>query len=116
MLYKALIVPHFDYASSIWGSANGSLLNDLQDIQTRGLTRRLKHKNIGENDLHYMALIQTLVQWRNEQLLLIIYNVYILKQECYLLEEPKSVNHGHNTRNNKAYTYQGKIPITLKRQ
>ena len=102
MLYKALIVPHFDYASSIWGSANGSLLNDLQDIQTRGLTRLLKHTNIEENDLHYIAKTQTLEQRRNKQLLLIIYNVYILKQECYLLEEPKSFNHGHNTRNNKA--------------
>ena len=102
MLYKALIVPLFDYASAVWGSAKMSLLEDLQEIQTKALTRLLKHKNIDEKDLHCMARLQTLEQRRNEQLLLIIYNVYVSKQECYLLEEPQTVNHGHSTRNNKA--------------
>ena len=60
MLYKALIVPHFDYASCIWGSASTSLLTDLQDIQTKALYRLLKLKNVDEGDLHGMAKIQTL--------------------------------------------------------
>ena len=32
----------------------------------------------------------------------IIYNVFVLNHECYLIGKPKTVNHGHNTRNNKA--------------
>ena len=35
MLYKSLIIPHFDYASCIWGSASTSLLTDLQDIKKK---------------------------------------------------------------------------------
>ena len=31
-----------------------------------------------------------------------IYNVFVLNHECYLIEKPKTLNHGHNTRSNKA--------------
>ena len=31
-----------------------------------------------------------------------IFNIFMLQKECYLLEEPKTINHGHNTRNNNA--------------
>ena len=101
-LYKSLITPHFDYASTIWGSASTSLLNDLQEIQSKAFASLLKQKDIEEKDLHKIAKIQTLEQRRNEQLLLLIYNVFVLNHECYLIEKTKTVNHGHNTRNNKA--------------
>ena len=73
-LYKSLITPHFDYASTIWGSASTSLLNDLQEIQSKAFARLLKQKGIKEKDLHRIAKIQTLEQRRNEQLLILIYN------------------------------------------
>ena len=101
-LYKSLITPHFDYASMIWGSASTSLLNDLQEIQSKAFARLLKQKDIEEKDLHRIAKIQTLEQQRNEQLLILIYNVFVLNHECKLIEKPKTVNHGHNTRNNNA--------------
>ena len=97
-----LIIPHFDYASCIWGSASTSLLTDLQDIQTKALYRLSKLKNVDESDLHGMAKIQTLENRRNEQLLILMFNVFVLNHECYLLETPKTVSHGHGTRNNKA--------------
>ena len=39
---------------------------------------------------------------QNEQLLILIFNVFVLNHECYLLETPKTVNHRHGTRNNRA--------------
>ena len=86
----------------LWGSASTSLLTDLQDIQTKALYRLLKLKNVDEGDLHGMAKIQTLENRRNEQLLILMFNVFVLNHECYLLETPKTVSHGHGTRNNKA--------------
>ena len=102
MLYKALVSPHFDYASCVWGSGSASQIDNLQDIQSKALENLLRHNNLEEKDLHTMAKTLTLEQRRNEQLLILMYNVYILKQECHLLEEPRTVNHGHNTRNNAA--------------
>ena len=81
MLYKALIIPHFDYASYIWGSASTSLLTDLQDIQTKDLYQLLKMKNLDENYLHGMAKIQTLENRQNEELLILIFNVFVLKHQ-----------------------------------
>ena len=101
-LYKSLITPHFDYASMTWGSASTPLLNDLQEIQSKAFARLLKQKDIEEKDLHRIAKIRTLEQLRNEQLLILIYNIFVLNHECYLIEKPKTVNHGHNTMNNKA--------------
>ena len=97
MLYKALVLPHFDYGSSIWGSASPNLLAKLQDIQTKTLIRVLEDK-----ELHRLAKIQTLEQRRNEKLLVMIYNILILRHDFYLLEELEPLNHGHNTRNNQA--------------
>ena len=57
MLYKALIVPHFDYASCIWGSANSTDLKKLQDIQTHSLSRIFKRNDLNEKDLHALAKI-----------------------------------------------------------
>ena len=102
MLYKALVVPHFDYGSSIWGSASQTLLGKLQDIQTKTLIRFTRRKDLNANELHRIAKVQTLEQRRNEQLLIIIYNTYVLKHESYLLENLKPLHHGHNTRNNQA--------------
>ena len=86
-LYKSLITPHFDYTSTIWGSASASLLNDLQDIQSKAFARLLKLKDIDEKDLHKVAKLQTLEQRRNEQLLILIYNVFVLNHECYLIQK-----------------------------
>ena len=102
MLYKALVLPHFDYGSSIWGSASPNLLAKLQDIQTKTLIRVLKRKDLEDRELHRLARIQTLEQRRNEQLLVMIYNILILRHDSYLLEELEPLNHGHNTRNNQA--------------
>ena len=102
MLYKSLITPHFDYASAIWGSASSSLLSNLQDIQTKALARLLKQKNKEEGHIHNIAKIQTLEQRRNEQLLILIYNVLVLNHECYLLQKPKAVSHRHDTRNSNS--------------
>ena len=102
MLYKALITPHFDYASAIWGSASSSLLSNLQDIQTKALARLLKQKNKEDGHIHNIAKIQTLEQRRNEQLLILIYNVLVLNHECYLLQKPKAVSHRHDTRNSNS--------------
>ena len=85
MLYKALIIPHFDYASCIWGSANDTDLQKLQDIQTYTLTRILKRKDVDEKNLHILTKIQTLEQRRQEQMLLLIFNAYILKHDSYLI-------------------------------
>ena len=38
----------FDYAITIWGSAATSLLNDLQDIQSKAFARLLKQKDLEE--------------------------------------------------------------------
>ena len=79
MRYKALIIPHFDYASCIWGSASTFLLTDLQYIQTKALYRLLKLNNVDEIDLHGMAKIQTLENRQNEQLLILVFNDFLTK-------------------------------------
>ena len=101
MLYKALIIPHFDYASCIWGSANDSDLRKLQDIQTNTLIRIVKRKDLTESALHNLVKMQTLEDQRNKQFILLIFNIYVLGHECYLVQRLRSLNHGHNTRNHE---------------
>ena len=55
-------------------SASTSLLDDLQNIQSKAFAKLLKQKDL----------------------------VFVLNHEFYLIEEPKTVNHDHNTRNNNA--------------
>ena len=102
MLYKALVLPHLDYGSAIWGSASATLLANLQDLQTKTLAKLLKMKGGEEKEVHILAKIQTLQQRRDEQLLISIFNILVLRHDSYLLEELQTLNHGHNTRNNQA--------------
>ena len=62
------------------------------------------NSDLEDRELHRLARlarIQTLEQRRNEQLLVMIYNILILRHDSYLLEELEPLNHGHNTRNNQ---------------
>ena len=77
LLYKSIIVPHLDYANIIWGSASANLLQHLQDIQTRAISKLTKNKNLSDRLINEDYGIQRLSQRRKLNLAILIYNTYI---------------------------------------
>ena len=52
LLFKTTILPHMDYAVLVWGSAGVTVIDELQDIQTKTLERLLKLKGLDDAALH----------------------------------------------------------------
>ena len=63
-----------DYAALVWGSAGVTVLDELQDMQTKTLERLLQLKGLDDVTLHYKANMQFLDCRRKEQLLITLFN------------------------------------------
>ena len=110
VLYKTTILPHMDYAALIWGSAGVTVIDELQNIQTKTLERLLKLKGLDDAALHKRVNVQFLDCKRNEQLLISRFNVLILGEEPFSNVEIKYNDHGHSTRaQQKDLLYQNQI-------
>ena len=70
LVYKTTILPHMDYAALVWGSAGVTVLDELQDMQTKTLERLLQLKGLDDVTLHYKANMQFLDCGRKEPLLI----------------------------------------------
>ena len=70
LVYKTTILPHIDYAALVLGSDGVTILDELQDMQTKTLQRRLQLKALDDVTLHNKANMQFLGCRRKEQLLI----------------------------------------------
>ena len=73
-LYKAMILPYFDYADVIYDGATNTHLKKLQNIQNRALRLCLKERQaLSISDLHNKCKLGTLQNRRQAHLLNLIF-------------------------------------------
>ena len=82
-LYKAMILPYFDYADVIYDGASNTHLKQLQNIQNRALRLCLKERQaLSISDLHNKCKLGTLQNRRQAHLLNLIF--YRTKLQDYI--------------------------------
>ena len=77
-----------------------TVIDELQDVQTKTIERLMKLKGLDEAALHKKANVQFLDCKRNEQLLITLFNVLVLGQEPFS-NAIKYNDHRYSTRAQK---------------
>ena len=106
MVYNALLLPHFNYCSTIWSSTSESNLNLLQKLLNRACRSALQIKDLRTNTL----LLHKRLQWLPIKQLL-KFNTACEMYKCinnitnYNITFPPLVNNVHHypTRNNSSF-------------
>ena len=100
-VYKALVQPHFDYCSQVWGCLGITLQNHLQRLQNRAVRIITKRGyEFRSADLLKELHISNLSVRRNNQLCTIMYQVNNGMVPDYLIDLFKKTNtlHSYETR------------------
>ena len=75
ILYKSMILPHFDYGDIIYAASSQENLNELQILQNKCLRLCTKSAfDININQLHNLSKTSLLSDRRNTHLLNLMYN------------------------------------------
>ena len=100
-LANALVMPHFDYCSSVWSNCNVQYVNSLQTLQNR-LARVLVSADIRTRiiDLHVMNTLNWSKLDQRWKLHILLTTFKCLKGDApvYLLSQFSFATHSHHTR------------------
>ena len=107
-MYKALILPYFDYCSTVWASISKGMSDKLQCLQNRS-ARVIKQANFETRSsklLHDLNW-ETLVDRRARQIAVMMYKINNNLSPSYLNKMfTKTTNvHSHNLRNSTSNLY-----------
>ena len=98
-LYKAMVLPHFDYCDNVWDTCNQALKDHLQVLQNRALRvilRALPRSNV--RDLHNQCKVTTLQERRDFHLANTMYKALHGLLPVYLANLFSTARHSHRTR------------------
>ena len=96
LIYQALIQPHFDYCSTVWGTCGVTLQDKLQKLQnraTRVLTFSNYHVNAGQ--------LLEILGWKNIQKVTVVFKCLHGLALDYLVSKLSERNTGYNLRDSE---------------
>ena len=97
IMYKSLILPHFDYCSLVWGNCNNSSLDKTQRLQNRAVRVITGDSyEIRSSDILTKLSWKTLGQWREQQTINVVNKD--LKEDC-----PQSISNMFKISKNEKY-------------
>ena len=105
LLYKSLIVPHFDYCDIVWDTCSSHLKHRLQTLQNRALRIINKvNRRTPISDLHKLSNILTLQQRRDYHMSTFMYKATHGLQPAYICEKFLPLNNIHSYTTRSAST------------
>lgn len=112
LIYQALLQPHFDYCSTVWGTCGVTLQDKLQTLQNRA-TRVLTFSNYDVNAGQLLEILgwKNLDRKRNIQKVTVVFKCLHGLALDYLVSKLSERNTGYNLRDSENKLKADELPV-----